>query len=171
VTKPGDARAAAVGAANGTAADATSSAPIRLDMEMLLRGHGPETCDLDPPARAGDVISIASAGTVQVAGWVDKPGSVQVTRGLTVTGAIAASGGTVFAADETNVVVKRVLGPGEERSWTVDVAAIGDGRAKDVTLTDGDVVTVPYDTTKLVPYGVWGFAREMIHVGGMVSLF
>jgi protein involved in polysaccharide export with SLBB domain len=150
---------------------APDPAPIRLDMEMLLRGHGPESCDLDPPARAGDVISVAPAGTVQVAGWVDKPGSVPVTRGLTVTGAIAAVGGSVFAADEQNVTVKRVLGPGEERTWTVDVGAIADGRAKDVPLTDGDVVTVPYDGSKLVPYSVWGFAKEMIHVGGTIPLF
>ena len=152
-------------------AGAHSASPIRMDLELLQRTRGVEACDLDPPARAGDVISVSPAGTVQVAGWVDKPGSVPVTRGLTVMGALAAAGGDVFAADTTNVTVKRMLGPGEERTWTVDVAAIGEGRAKDVPLTDGDVVTVPYDSTKLVPYGVWNFAKEMIHVGGTIPLF
>jgi polysaccharide export outer membrane protein len=148
-----------------------SASPIRLDLDLLMRERGVEACDLDPPARAGDVISVSPAGTVQVAGWVDKPGSVPVTRGLTVTGALAAAGGDVFAADVKNVSVKRVLAPGEESSFTVDVSAIADGRAKDVPLTDGDVVTVPYDPAKLVPYGVWNFAKEMIHVGGSIPLF
>lgn len=153
------------------AASAHSASPIRMDLELLQRTRGVEACDLDPPARAGDVISVLPAGTIQVAGWVDKPGAVPVTRGLTVTGALAAVGGDVFAADTRNVTVKRMLAPGEERTWTVDVNAIADGQAKDVPLTDGDVVTVPYDTTKLVPYGMWNFAKEIIHVGGSIPLF
>jgi len=152
-------------------APAPGGTPIRMDLELLLHDQGPDVCDLDPPARAGDVISVSPAGTIQVAGWVDKPGSVPVTRGLTVSGAIAAVGGNVFAADGQKVMVKRMLGAGEERSWTVDLDAIAEGRAKDVPLTDGDIVTVPSDTTKLVPYGVWSFAKEMIHVGGSIPLF
>jgi protein involved in polysaccharide export with SLBB domain len=94
-----------------------------------------------------------------------------VTRGLTVSGAVAAAGGTVFAADTSTVTIRRVLGPGEEKTMTVDLAAITEGRAADVPLTDGDVVTVPYDAKKLVPYGMWNFAKEMIHVGGSIPLF
>jgi polysaccharide biosynthesis/export protein len=162
--------------ANGGAAapDGTvrsGETPIRMDLETLSQAQGQGTCALDPPARPGDVISLSPAGTVQVTGWVDKPGSVPVTRGLTVTGAIAAVGGNVFAADGHNVSVKRTLAPGTEDTLVVDVDAIADGRAKDVPLTDGDVVTVPSDNTKLVPYGVWSFAKEMIHVGGSIPLF
>jgi polysaccharide biosynthesis/export protein len=145
--------------------------PIRMDLDTLVHAQGQGACALDPPARPGDVISVSPAGTVQVTGWVDKPGSVQVTRGLTVTGAIAAVGGSVFAADDHAVTVKRSLGAGAEDTLVVDVGAIGEGRAKDVPLTDGDVVTVPSDNTKLVPYGVWSFAKEMIHVGGSIPLF
>ncbi|MBY0279859.1 polysaccharide export protein, partial [Candidatus Binatia bacterium] len=149
----------------------SGEAPIRMDLEVLSHAQGQGTCALDPPARPGDVISVSPAGTVQVTGWVDKPGSVPVTRGLTVTGAIAAVGGNVFAADGHNVAVKRTLAPGTEDTIVVDVDAIADGRAKDVPLTDGDVVTVPSDNAKLVPYGVWSFAKEMIHVGGSIPLF
>lgn len=145
--------------------------PIRMDLDVLSHAQGQGTCALDPPARPGDVISVSPAGTVQVTGWVDKPGSVPVTRGLTVTGAIAAVGGNVFAADGRNVAVKRTLAPGAEDTIVVDVDAIAEGRAKDVPLTDGDVVTVPSDNAKLVPYGVWSFAKEMIHVGGSIPLF
>jgi polysaccharide export outer membrane protein len=149
----------------------SSEPPIRMDLELLAHAQGQGTCALDPPALPGDVISVSPAGTVQVTGWVDKPGSVPVTRGLTVSGAIAAVGGNVFAADGHNVTVKRTLAPGDEHQLVVDVDAIADGRAKDVPLTDGDVVTVPSDNTKLVPYGVWSFAKEMIHVGGSIPLF
>lgn len=152
-------------------AAARGEPPIRMDLDTLVHAQGQGACALDPPARPGDVVSVSPAGTVQVTGWVDKPGSVQVTRGLTVSGAIAAVGGSVFAADERRVTVKRTLGPGEEDTVVVDVDAIADGRARDVPLTDGDVVTVPSDNTKLVPYGVWSFAKEMIHVGGSIPLF
>ena len=152
-------------------AAARGEPPIRMDLDTLVHAQGQGACALDPPARPGDVVSVSPAGTVQVTGWVDKPGSVPVTRGLTVSGAIAAVGGSVFAADDHNVTVKRTLGPGDEDTLVVDVDAIADGRAKDVPLTDGDVVTVPSDNTKLVPYGVWSFAKEMIHVGGSIPLF
>ncbi|MEW6271645.1 MAG: polysaccharide biosynthesis/export family protein, partial [Thermodesulfobacteriota bacterium] len=165
---PADGAAAPASTALAAAAGTT---PIRMDLELLLHAQGPDACRLDPPARPGDVISVSPAGTVQVAGWVDKQGSVPVTRGLTVTGAIAAAGGTVFAADASSVTIRRVLGPGDERTMTVDLAAIVEGRAADVPLTDGDVVTVPYDTRKVVPYGMWNFAKEMIHVGGSIPLF
>ena len=48
---------------------------------------------LNPPVRPGDVISLPPAGNVQVDGWVQKPGSYQLTRGLTLMGALAAAGG------------------------------------------------------------------------------
>ncbi|HZR71094.1 MAG TPA: SLBB domain-containing protein [Burkholderiales bacterium] len=148
-----------------------AGAAIRMDVDLLLQARGTGDCALNPPARAGDVISLSPAGSVQVAGWVDKPGTIPVTRGLTLSGAIAAAGGELFAADPQNVTVKRTLGPGEERSWTVDLLAIAEGRARDVPLTDGDVVTVPAATAKLVPYGMWTLTKDVIHVGGSIPLF
>ena len=159
------------GSAVAAAGTRTGEPAIRMDLDVLLHAQGQGTCALDPPARPGDVVSVSPAGTVQVAGWVDKPGSVPVTRGLTVTGAIAAVGGNLFAADGHAVTVKRTHGPGDEHTLVVDVDAIAEGRAQDVPLTDGDVVNVPSDNTKLVPYGVWSFAKEMIHVGGSIPLF
>jgi polysaccharide export outer membrane protein len=156
-------------AVRGSAAD--TGPPIRLDLELLLHSRGEGACSVNPPARPGDVVSLAPAGSVQVAGWVDKPGTVPVTRGLTVTGAIAAAGGELFAADGSSVVVRRVLGPGEEKRWAVDLAAIADGRQSDVPLTDGDVVTVPAANAKLVPYGLWTLTKDVIHVGGSFPLF
>jgi protein involved in polysaccharide export with SLBB domain len=117
------------------------------------------------------VISIAPAGSVLVDGWVEKPGSYAVTRGLTVSGAVAAAGGHVFAADRHHVTVRRILAQGEDRSFLVDLDAVARGVAPDVPVTDGDVVRLPASYGRLVPWGMWVVAKEMVHVGGNVLLF
>ena len=138
---------------------------------MLLQTAGTEFDDLNPRVRAGDVISVAPAGSVLVDGWVDKPGAYPVTRGLTLTGAVAAAGGHVFAADRHHVTVKRSLGAGEQQLFMVDLQAIAEGMAADFPLTDGDVIRLPASSIRLVPWGVWNVAKEIVHVGGSVLLF
>jgi polysaccharide export outer membrane protein len=155
------------------AADGTRSAdpPVRLDLQVLQHATGDDAARVNPRVAAGDVISVPAAGSVLVAGWVDKPGSYAVTRGLTASGAVAAAGGVLFAADKQIVTVRRVLGPGEERSFTVDLTAVSEGRAPDLALADGDVITIPAAPGRVVPWAMWTVAREMIHVGGNVLLF
>src|SRR5207253_7002081 len=106
----------------GEAAPAT--APIRIDVELLLHAPVDHGRGLNPRVRPGDVITISPAGSVLVDGWVQKPGSYPVTRGLTLSGAVAAAGGDMFASDRHHAAVKRTLGPGEERSFTVDLEAV-----------------------------------------------
>lgn len=155
------------------AADGTRSAdpPMRLDLQVLLHTAGADAARVNPRVSPGDVISLPPAGNVLVSGWVDKPGSYAVTRGLTATGAIAAAGGLLFAADRASIVVRRVLAPGEERSFTIDLVAVEEGRAPDVALADGDVITIGASAGRVVPWAMWTIAREMVHVGGSVLLF
>jgi polysaccharide export outer membrane protein len=155
------------------AADGTRSAdpPVRLDVQVLLHATGKDAARVNPRVAPGDVISVPAAGSVLVEGWVDKPGSYPVTRGLTASGAVAAAGGPLFAADRGAVTVRRVLGPGEERSFTLDLAAVADGRVPDLALADGDVITIGAAPGRVVPWAMWTIAREMIHVGGNVLLF
>jgi polysaccharide export outer membrane protein len=162
---------------------ARGGAPIRVDLEVLLhpeaRAAAPGTCrgiqctDLrfNVEVRPGDTISMGAAGSVTVDGWVDTPGAYPVTRGLTVAGVIAAAGGHLFPADRSRTTVRRVGASGETRSFDIDLAAVAAGTASDVPLTDGDVVHVPPDPARLVPWGMWSVAREMVHVGGSVLLF
>lgn len=142
---------------------------IRVDLSILLQ----QTADKNsnPKIRPGDVVSLSPAGSVLVDGWVEKPGSYPVTRGLTLTGAVAAAGGNSFAADRRHATVKRVYGLGEERSFTVDLDEVAAGRMPDMPIADGDVVRVPMSSTRIVPWGVWSIGREVIHVGGSVLLF
>jgi len=150
---------------------AHTSAPVRLDLEALLHAPVDHGRGLNPRVRPGDVITVSPAGSVLVDGWVQKPGSYPVTRGLTLSGALAAAGGDLFPADRRHATVKRVLGPGEERSFTVDLEAVADGRAGDVPITDGDVVRVPASMIRLVPWGVYSLAKGLVYVGGSVPLF
>lgn len=146
-------------------------APIRIDLELLLHPTGSDASDLNPPVWPGDAINLAPAGSVLINGWVDKPGSYPVTRGLTVGGAIAAAGGQLFPADRRHATVTRGVAGGGQRLITVDLDAAAVGRAVDIPVTDGDVVQVPAVTARMVSWGLWTLAREMIHIGGSVLLF
>lgn len=157
--------------APGGQSETAKGPTLRIDLDMLLAALTSGPKELNPPARPGDVITIAPAGNVQVDGWVDKPGSYPVTRGLTLTGAIAAAGGQLFPADRSRVAVKRNLGPGEQRVFVVDVDAIKAGAAADFPITDGDVVELPAHMGRLVPYAVYVVAKDMIRIGGNVLLF
>lgn len=145
--------------------------PIRVDLEVLLHATSLGALGLNPEARAGDVTSLLPAGNVLVDGWVDKPGSYPVGRGLTLTGAVAAAGGHLFAADRSQANVKRVLGAGEQRSFTVDLDAVARGEAADIPIIDGDVVRVPASAPRLVPWALWNATKSLVHVGGSVPLF
>jgi protein involved in polysaccharide export with SLBB domain len=145
--------------------------PIVIDLALLLRDRSGVANAMNPVAVAGDVLTVAPAGSVLVDGWVDKPGSYPVTRGLTLTGAVAAAGGHLFPADRQHVSVKRILGGNEQRIFTVDLDAVASGRAPDFPITDGDVVHLPVSPERAVPYGVYQAAKEIIHVGASFPIF
>jgi polysaccharide export outer membrane protein len=149
----------------------THGNPVRLDLQSLLQATGTDAQLLNPPVRPGDVISLAPAGNVQVDGWVQKPGSYQLTRGLTLMGAVAAAGGRLFPANSRAVTVKRTLGSGEQRVLAVDAQAVSEGTAPDLPMIDGDVVQVPASYTRLAPWALWTAVRELVHVGGNALLF
>jgi polysaccharide biosynthesis/export protein len=151
----------------GSAADAgRGGAPVRLDLETLLNAGAAASNGI--PVRPGDVISLGPAGSIQVQGWVEKPGSYVVTRGLRLSGAVAAAGGPHFAADRTQAEVLRVLGTGQAQRLVVNLEQVAQGQAPDPIMIDGDVVSVPASSAKLVPWGVWNTINTMVRVGGTV---
>jgi polysaccharide export outer membrane protein len=145
--------------------------PIRIDLALLLRAAGSDASYVNPPVWSGDAINLPPAGSVLINGWVDKPGSYPVTRGLTVGGAIAAAGGQLFPADRRHTTVTRVVPGGGQRLITVDLDAVAAGRVLDIPVSDGDVVQVPAVTARMLTWGLWTLAREMVHIGGSVLLF
>jgi polysaccharide biosynthesis/export protein len=185
VTRPGATLADLVWAAGGPnresgrmveftpAGDGPSSdrSPLVLDLQALLRQSSDAVGLPNPIVRPGDVVSIPLAGSVLVDGWVEKPGAYPITRGLTVSGAVAAAGGHSFPANQRRAEVRRVLPDGQDMSFTIDLEAVAKGNAADVPVTDGDVVRLPTSIARVVPWGVWTLAKEMVHVGGSVALF
>jgi polysaccharide export outer membrane protein len=144
--------------------------PVRIDLETLLHATGEEARLLNPPVRPGDVINVSPAGSVQVDGWVGKPGAYPVTRSLTLSGAVAAAGGPLFPADRQHAEVKRVLASGEHRLVTVDLERVARGESPDLPIADGDVVHLPASFARLVPYGVWQLVITVFRVGGSLAV-
>ena len=106
---------------------------------------------LDTPARPGDVVVVPAAGQVGVYGWVDKPGSFNITPGMTALGAITAAGGAMFSS---KAEVKRTVN-GSRVSIPVDLAKVEKGDEPDVSILAGDVVLVRASATGAVPYAVY----------------
>jgi polysaccharide export outer membrane protein len=153
------------------AGDASGLEPMRLDFAALLRANGLRDPSIDPPVRKGDVITVSPAGSVLVDGWVAKPGSYPATRGLTVSGAVAAAGGDLYPADLRHATVARAGGSGTQEPIPVDLEAVAQGTQPDMPITDGDIVRVPASTARLVPYGAWTLVRDIFRVGGSVVAY
>ncbi|HUN60015.1 MAG TPA: polysaccharide biosynthesis/export family protein [Candidatus Binataceae bacterium] len=107
---------------------------------------------LELPARPGDTVIVPVAGNVTVEGWVNTPGAVNLTPGMTVLGAIAAAGGALFSSNA------RILrsGSGNQRAkLSVNLSAIRSGASPDIPLEAGDVVIVDRSVVGAVPYAVY----------------
>ena len=142
--------------------------PLRIDLAVLLAAAGHDPNNWNPQVRQGDVISVVAAGSVLVDGWVQRPGSYPITPNLTVNGAFAAAGGANFAADLSQVTVRRVVGPGEERVLRIDLHAVTAGQQRDVALVDGDVIYAPASTARVIPWGIWTFVTTIFRVGASI---
>jgi polysaccharide biosynthesis/export protein len=118
--------------------------PIVVD----LHSGSDEGC-LNLPVRAGDTIIVPPAGNVMVGGWVERPGEVQITPGMTVLGAITAAGGALYSS---NVEVLRVNARDQRTGIPIDLAAVKSGSEPDVPVEAGDVVIVKGSVLGSLPY-------------------
>ncbi len=143
---------------------------IRIDLDTLLSPADDTARELNVPVRAGDVINVPPAGSVFVDGWVSKPGSYVITRNITLTGALASAGGSLYPADLSEATVRRVVRPGDERIYTVDLEAVAEGRETDFAMLDGDVIYLPARTWKLFPWGVWTLVNSLLRFGASVPI-
>lgn len=125
------------------ASDAIAS-PVVIDLtKPALAG-----C-LSIPARPGDVVLVPAAGQVGVYGWVQKPGTFDVTPGMTVLGAVTAAGGAAFSSKAEILIT----GPDGQRTVVpIDLSRVEDGEEPDVPVQAGDLVLVRASALGAVPY-------------------
>lgn len=80
--------------------------------------------------------------SVTLLGQVQKPGSFPLSPGMTLIQALSLSGGFTSIAQENKVSLSRTT-QGKVVTVTLDVAAITQGRGKDIALQPGDRIYVP----------------------------
>lgn len=116
---------------------------IVIDASRIALGLAPE---LDPPLEPGDVVYIPLREPVYLLGQVQKQGPLPVPfeYPLTVSKAVALSGGFTPFARPSRVLVTRRTAAGAER-FTVDVGSIlvAGEVERDMELAPGDMVYVP----------------------------
>jgi protein involved in polysaccharide export with SLBB domain len=132
--------------------------------------YGGHQVYLSLPVRPGDTIMVPGGAQVFVGGWVDKPGAYKMIPGLTVSSAVAAAGGALFAADTSTVTVIRPKRDGKNISLAANLDKIKNGEMSDIGLQGGDIVQVSSSTAKLIPYGIYQFFKEIVRVGAGVSV-
>jgi polysaccharide export outer membrane protein len=143
--------------------------PILIDVREL--SYGGHQAYLSLPVRPGDTIMVPGGAQILVEGWVEKPGAFKMSPGLTVTGAVAAAGGALYAADKSTVKVIRPIRDGKKVSLTADLEKIKNGEMSDISLQGGDIVQVSSSSLKLVPYGIYHLFSNVIRIGAGVPLY
>jgi len=145
----------------GLFADAKQS--VAIDLTPLYQGR--QVPELALPVRAGDMIVVSAAGEVFVDGWVNHPGALKLTRGMTLTHAILGAGGMHFGASDAIVTLQRRALSGETKTYQVNYASIAAGGTPDVYLENGDRVEVASNPAKSVPWGMYSFLKTVFTFG------
>jgi len=100
--------------------------------------------EANPFVRPGDVVSIAEADQAYVVGNVLRPSAIPLKENITVSRAIAMSGGLMPDTKTERVrIVRQPPGSVAKTEIFVDLKAIDRRNAEDVVLQAGDIVDVP----------------------------
>jgi polysaccharide export outer membrane protein len=98
----------------------------------------------NPVIRPGDIISISDAEQAYVVGNVLRPGTVSLKEPVTISRAIAMSGGLMPDTKTEQIkIIRQVPGSLEKIEVVVNLKAITKHQSPDVPLLAGDVVDVP----------------------------
>jgi polysaccharide export outer membrane protein len=148
---------------------AVPGGPGGIEIDLNGQWTPPTENPLNLPVIGGDAI-VVNRGRFMVDGWVQNPGAYDITPGMTAFGGVTAAGGAMYPADLTQVVVWRTEVGGTKKRIDLDVSAIQEGRARDVTLQAGDVVQVPVSAAKIVPYSGYWILTNVVRVGAGLTL-
>lgn len=103
--------------------------------------------------KSGDIINVPQANIITIAGNVNKPGSLPLTGTMTITRAIALSGGVKADTAKNKIRIVRQTPGAADTEIAVDLTAIEKRKSDDVELHVNDIVIVPDSNTTLKNVG------------------
>jgi polysaccharide export outer membrane protein len=126
-----------------TAADGGTGL-VPYNLKEVLAGRD----EANPYVRPGDVISVLEAELVFVVGNVIRPSSIPLKEPLTVSKAIAMSGGVLPYTKSDRVRIIRQSPGSTKKEIFVDLKAIEKQQAGDIALQANDIIDVPVSGSK-----------------------
>jgi len=117
--------------------------------------------EANPYVRPGDVISVLEAEQIFVVGNVSRPSSIPLKEPLTVSKAIAMSGGVLPYTKSDRVRIIRQSPGSTKKEIFVDLNAIEKKHAGDIALQANDIVDVPVSGGKRLLGSLVGTAIQM----------
>lgn len=128
---------------SATKQDDTGLASFKLSDTML----GAEAAN--PYLENGDIVTLPEADQIHVVGNVKNPHSIPLKEPITLSQAIAMSGGLGQDSKKDQIrVIRREPGSTTKRIIAVDLTAIEKKRAEDIALMPNDIVDVPTSGAK-----------------------
>lgn len=105
--------------------------------------------EANPVVRPGDVVNVLEADQIFVVGNVVRPSTIPLKEPVTVSRAIAMSGGVLPYTKMDRVrIVRQPPGNAPKQELIVDLNAIEKKNANDITLQANDIVDVPVSGSK-----------------------
>jgi len=132
----------------------TSTPPHSIVLNLDLANE--ESC-LGLPARPGDVVVVPVAGQVMVQGWVRNAGAFPVTPGLTLLGAVSASGGAIFS---WNAELLRGDARGDKTIAEYSLSKLESGEQHDPSVQSGDVILVEKSVAGAIPFALYSLFQK-----------
>jgi polysaccharide biosynthesis/export protein len=115
------------------------------ELSEVLAGHN----EANPFVRPGDVVSVLEADQVFVVGNVYRPSSIPIKEPLTVSRAVAMSGGVLPYTKKDRVrIIRQPLDKTPQQEMIVDLNAIEKKHAEDIVLQPNDIIDVPVSGSK-----------------------
>lgn len=153
-----------------TSTSAGSDTGIELWLDQVLGTGG--GIPLEIPVQGGDMIIIPEAGKINVEGELEKTGSVELGKNMTLLGALAAAGGITYSANIEEVEIVRDFGAERPGRLVVDLTKVAGGDEKDVRLRNGDLVRIPSATGRRLSQDTFNTITQIINfgIGGSVNL-
>lgn len=141
----------------------STSQSIELPLSRVFGSDG--NAPLAFPLLPGDVLIVPTAGKVQVDGEVKDVGAYDVSRGMSLMGALAAAGGITYGANVHEVELVRETGEGRKVHYVLDLTRVVSGDEDDVLLKSGDVVRVPTDTQRRMAQDTFDAISKLMNIG------